>query len=142
MNYLPNTSDWNGRWKLAANASNDFMIDREMQRTTNFTGFGNIHLQDQAITESMGGIYQRDREHLGTSDSMIIRTRRRLINAARMLREQGVEPQLANDPSMFRIRSGGVVIPRNADWLEATKQLRTVDREIEEAIEATAAAGV
>jgi phthalate 4,5-dioxygenase oxygenase subunit len=140
MNYLPNTSDWNGRWKLAANASNDFMIDREMQRTTNFTGIGNIHLQDQAITESMGGIYQRDREHLGTSDSMIIRTRRRLINAARMLREQGVEPQLANDPSMFRIRSGGVVIPRNADWLEATQQLRTVDREIEEAIEATAAA--
>ena len=43
---------------------------------------------------------------------------------------------------MYRIRSGGVVIPRNADWLEATKQLRTVDREIEEAIEATASARV
>jgi phthalate 4,5-dioxygenase oxygenase subunit len=57
-----------------------------------------------------------------------------------MLREQGVEPQLANDPAMYRIRSGGVVIPRNADWLEATQQLRTVDREIEEAIQATSGA--
>ena len=57
-----------------------------------------------------------------------------------MLREQGVEPELASEPSMYRIRSGGVVLPRNADWLESTQQLRTVDREIEEAIEATAAA--
>ena len=141
MQFEPNTSDWNGRWRLAANSRNDYQIDREMQRTKNFTGIANIHLQDQAITESMGGIYERTREHLGTSDSMIIRTRMRLIRAAKALREQGVEPALASNPAMYRIRSGGVVIPRTADWLEATQELRTVDREIEEAKVAAATGG-
>jgi phthalate 4,5-dioxygenase oxygenase subunit len=142
MQFEPNSSDWNGRWRLVANGRNDYLIDREMQRSKNFTGIANIHLQDQAITESMGGIYQRAQEHLGTSDSMIIRTRRRLIQAAKALREQGVVPQLADRPEMYRIRSGGTVLPRTADWLEATRTLRTVDREIEEAVAATAAAGV
>ena len=133
---LPDSSEWNGRFRMAANGRNDYLIDREAQKTKSFTGIGGVHLQDQAITESMGGIYERTREHLGTSDSMIIRTRIRLIHAAKALRDQGVEPELARKPSMYRIRSGGVVLPRTADWLEATQQLRTVDREIEEAASA------
>jgi hypothetical protein len=139
MQFLPDTSDWNGKYRLAANGTNDYLIDREMQKGKNFTGIGNIHLQDQAITESMGGIYERQREHLGTSDSMIIRTRMRLIRAAKALRDQGVEPELASHPEWYRIRSGGTVIPREADWLDATKELRTVDREIQDAVAAMAA---
>ena len=73
--FLPNTTDWLGRWRLAANASNDYLIDREVQRTQSYTGIDGIHLQDQAITESMGAIADRAQEHLGTSDAMIIRTR-------------------------------------------------------------------
>ena len=34
------------------------------------------------MTETMGPIYDRTREHLGTTDSLIIRARRRMINAA------------------------------------------------------------
>ena len=50
-----------------------------------YTGIPGIHQQDQAITESMGTIYDRNHEHLGTSDAMVIRTRRRLVNAAKAL---------------------------------------------------------
>jgi len=86
---LPNTSDWYGRFRLAANAANDYGIDREVQRrnagTNGFTGINGIGLQDQCVTESMGPIYDRSNERLGTSDSMIIRVRRRLLNAARAL---------------------------------------------------------
>jgi hypothetical protein len=122
---LPNTSDWLGRFRLRQNASNDYEIDREKQRKMiNYTGLDNVPLEDQAITESMGTIYRRTQEHLGTSDAMVIRTRRRLINAAKALRDHGTPPPAVDRPALYRIRSGGIILPRSADWLEATKPLR------------------
>jgi len=81
-------------------------------------------MEDQAITESMGPIYDRSQEHLGTSDAMVIRTRRRVLNAARALRDSAATPPGVDNPEVYRHRSGGVVLPRAADWLEATKGLR------------------
>jgi phthalate 4,5-dioxygenase len=100
------------------------MIDREMQRNVNFTGINGIHLQDQAITESMGPLYPRTQEHLGTSDRMVILTRRRAIAAAKALAETGEVPACVDRPEMYMVRSGGVVLARSADWLEATADLR------------------
>jgi phthalate 4,5-dioxygenase len=121
--FLPNTEDWLGRWRLKANASNDYGLDREVQRTQSYTGIDGIHLQDQAITESMRPIVDRTQEHLGASDAMIIRTRRRLIRAATDLRE-GMTPPAVDAPELYRQRSGGVILPRSAEWVEATEQLR------------------
>src|SRR5438105_7835272 len=86
---LPNTSDWYGRFRALANKDNDYLVDRKEQKTASFTGIGSIFLQDQAATESMGAIYDRSQEHLGTSVAMIIRTRKRLLDAARALRDNG-----------------------------------------------------
>jgi hypothetical protein len=55
---------------------------------------------------------------------MIIRARRRVINAAKALRDGGVVPPGVDQPEVYRHRSGGVVLPRSADWLEATRALR------------------
>jgi hypothetical protein len=55
---------------------------------------------------------------------MVIRTRRRAINAARALRDEGVVPPGVDDPKVYRHRSGGVILPREANWLEATRELR------------------
>ncbi len=95
---LPNTTDWYGRFRCAADGSNDYLIDRKAQKTVSFTGIGSIHLQDQAVTESMGPVYDRTREHLGTSDAMVIRTRKRLLDAARALRDRGQIPPGVDDP--------------------------------------------
>jgi phthalate 4,5-dioxygenase len=122
--FLPDDSGALGRWKLAANGRNDYMVDREMQRNVNFTGINGIHLQDQAITESMGPIYPRTQEHLGTSDRMVILTRRRAIAAAKALAETGEVPTCVDGPEMYMVRSGGVVLARSSDWLEATTELR------------------
>ena len=119
-----NTSDSHGRWRMEANASNDYQIDRESQKKDSYTGISGIHLQDQAVTESMGHIYDRSHEHLATSDSMIIRTRRRLIDAARVLREQGEVPPGVDNPEVYAVRTGGVILPRDADWIDATSELR------------------
>ena len=122
--FLPDTPDWLGKFRLAQHKDNDYLIDREAQKTTSFTGIAGIHQQDQAVTESMGPIYDRSQEHLGTSDAMVIRTRRRVIAASRALRDAGTVPPGVDDPTVYRYRSGGVVLPRDADWLEATKGLR------------------
>jgi hypothetical protein len=105
--FLPNTSDWLGRWRLAANESNDWRIDRAAQRDgTIYTGIESIHLQDQAVTESMGTIMDHTLEHLAPSDLMIARTRRRLLSAARALRDNGVLPPGAGDTNVFRDARG------------------------------------
>ena len=124
VDYLPNTTDWLGRWRLSARVSNDHGIDREAQQTRSYTGIDGIHLQDQAITESMGPLIDRTAEHLGKSDAMVIKTRRRMLAAAIALRDQGTRPPGVDDPAAYRVRSGGVVLPRDADWLEATAELR------------------
>lgn len=72
FDYLPNTSDWLGRWRLEANQGNDYNLDHEVQRTKNFSGVATIHNQDQAVTESMGPIEDRSQERLGPADWTIV----------------------------------------------------------------------
>jgi phthalate 4,5-dioxygenase oxygenase subunit len=126
---LPNTTDWYGRFRCVANAGNDYLIDRTAQKTTSYTGIDAIFLQDQAVTESMGAIYDRTNERLGTSDQMIIRTRKRLIDAARALRDTGKVPPGVDDPGVYAVRSGGALLARGADWVEATRELRKAGSE-------------
>jgi len=47
-----------------------------------------------------------------------------VINAARALRDGATVPPGVDDPTVYRYRSGGVILPRDADWLEATTGLR------------------
>ncbi len=121
---LPNTTDWYGRFRCVADANNDYLIDRKAQKSTSYTGINAIFLQDQAVTESMGEVYDRTQEHLGTSDAMVIRTRKRLIDAAKALRATGQVPPGVDDPHVYETRSGGVVLPKDANWIDATKDLR------------------
>jgi phthalate 4,5-dioxygenase oxygenase subunit len=125
FNYLPATSDWTGKFRLTQHAGNDYGIDRVAQASgQNFTGIPGIFQQDQAVTESMGGLVNRTQEHLGTSDAMIIRTRRRLIAAAKALNEENTVPPGVEHPEYYRTRTGSVVLPRSADWLKSTENAR------------------
>jgi hypothetical protein len=92
-----------GTFQQTLNASNDYGIDREKQRTENFTGMPGNRVQDSMVTESMGAIYDRSQEHLGTSDTAIIFFRRQLIRWAKQL-AQGIEPPLLSDPALYRVR--------------------------------------
>jgi nitrite reductase/ring-hydroxylating ferredoxin subunit len=121
--YLPDTSEALGRSRLVANQQNDYLRDHELQRTRNFTGLKSIFLQDQMVTESMGPIFDRGSEHLGSSDAMIIQVRRRLIDAARALRDHGVTPDGVDAPQAFRVRSASVVLGKDEPWVEASREV-------------------
>ncbi len=121
FDYAPHTTDWHGRWRLVANESNDWGLDREAQRSgAIYSGIDGIHLQDQAVTESMGPISDHDFEHLSPADQMVARTRRRVLRAARAWREDGTVPPGVDDPEVFLgARSGYFVTDAATDWQDA-----------------------
>jgi hypothetical protein len=79
------------------------------------------------MTETMGPIYDRTQEHLGTTDAMVIYVRRRLITAARALRDEGVPPANVDDPIMCRVRPASVLLPEGESWIGATEKARQSD---------------
>ena len=121
MDYLPATTEPAGRWHYKANKSNDYLLDYEAQKTTRFSGVPTIPLQDQAMTESMGYVMNRTTEHLGSTDSGIIRVRRALAQACEALRDHGITPPGVDDPSVYRVRSTSGILPNDVPWLEGTK---------------------
>ncbi len=107
LRFKPNATDWYGRWRLADDASNDHGLDREMQRNVNYSGIVGIHLQDQAITESMGPITDFTFEHLAPSDVAITRTRKKLLDAARAHQKTGAVPDAVMRPELCAGARGG-----------------------------------
>jgi hypothetical protein len=96
---------------------NDYTIDREDQKVNNYTGIsGGAIPQDQCVTESMGDIYDRSAEHLGTSDKAIIRMRRMLIQAARDL-ANGIEPPAVDPARNYNdFRPSEKILAAGEDW--------------------------
>jgi phthalate 4,5-dioxygenase len=138
MDFLPNTTDWYGRWRLAGNEQNDWLVDRAAQKTGGiFSGITGIHAQDQAITESMGPITDHGSENLGPSDIMIARTRRRLLRAARALKKDGAVPPGVDNPEVFvPVRSGDFLVDAKIAWRDAyDMQMKTALRPLQQAAE-------
>ncbi|NQU72630.1 MAG: (2Fe-2S)-binding protein, partial [Rhodospirillales bacterium] len=124
LEYQPNETGWFGRWRLKANESNDYLLNRDAQAVS-YTGIPGLYLQDQAITESMGPLVDHGFEQLAPSDLMITQTRRRLLNAARAYRENGELPPNARDPDVYLgARGGDFTVPDGADWLECYEARR------------------
>ncbi len=90
-----------GTWRRVRNKDNDYMLDRKMQRTHNYTGLPGNRAQDQAVTESMGTIMDRTTEHLGAADTAVIVMRRVLMRLARRLQD-GLEPEMVSHPDRFQ----------------------------------------
>jgi phthalate 4,5-dioxygenase oxygenase subunit len=122
---LPNGTGWYERFRSDQNLENDFKIDRDAQRKNeSYTGIAGVRIQDCAVTESMGIVNDRSVEHLGTTDSFIIRTRRKLMAMAKALEENGTVPVGVDTPEVYRQRSGEAIIPRSEDWWDAYQKMR------------------
>jgi hypothetical protein len=116
------TSDWLGRFRPIANKDNDYLIDRDLQRNMGtYSGIPQI-AQDAMAQESMGPIYDRRQERLGTSDVMIIRTRRKLLDCVRAFGRGAPAPGV-DSPQLYRMRSGGVIVKNGINGLDAMADL-------------------
>jgi len=100
-------------------AENEYGFDRSMMGGVSFTGVPDFAAQDFMVTESMGPIVDRTKEHLTTSDLAISRMRAQLLSAARGL-AAGIEPPALADGEGSRdfrtIRSAEKVLEEGEDW--------------------------
>ncbi len=88
------------------NRRNDYLIDRQLQRTYSYTGIKGTNAQDAAAIENQGPtpIADRTQEHLGSSDVAIMRMRRKFLAALREFRD-GVEPLPALRGDLYKVRA-------------------------------------
>jgi phenylpropionate dioxygenase-like ring-hydroxylating dioxygenase large terminal subunit len=117
--YAPATSDAYGDIRPRAARANDYLVDREAQRTRVFFGVPGVGAQDKAVTESQG-IYDRSLERLGRADLGIIRVRKRLLDAALALRAGQAPPGLA--AASYRVRPASVLLPKDVPWVEGARE--------------------
>jgi phthalate 4,5-dioxygenase len=78
--------------KAASHRDNNWLQDREKMKRGSFTGIDIVRNQDMAVQESMRPIYDRSKEHLGVSDTAIIRMRKRMLDAVKAFRDNGAQP--------------------------------------------------
>ena len=104
-------------FRTRRNKSNDWMIDREVQKNETFTGIEGINTQDQAIQESMGPIVDRTLENLSASDIAIVVARRMLISAASTVADGGDPPGIGE--SYYRVRAIDAILSKDVDWKDA-----------------------
>jgi phthalate 4,5-dioxygenase len=107
--YLPKSGEHN-RWGF----------DAEEQQNRTYLGMGedDINVHDQWACESMGPIQDRTREHLGTTDKVIMANRRLLLQAIDTVASGGRAPGIA-DPNQHHAIAGPDTVdgiaPAN-DW--------------------------
>jgi hypothetical protein len=104
-----------GTFVLKRNPSNDYLIDRQMQKTRNFTGIVGVNTQDFALQEGMGPICDRSKEFLGSSDKAVIAMRRLLLDALDTSEKGGV-PRGADALSHRMVRPYDHIVPPEQDW--------------------------
>ncbi|HEY6998892.1 MAG TPA: Rieske 2Fe-2S domain-containing protein [Candidatus Binatia bacterium] len=101
------------------NAANDYLQDRVMQKSVNFTGIEDFLNHDACATESMGAIFDRSQEHLGVSDKAVIAVRRFLLNTVKELQNGKEPPHLVQDAKANwfpHVDCFGCLLPPDVSW--------------------------
>src|SRR6266478_7571574 len=84
-----------------------------------FNGIKGFTTQDACVTESMGPIMNRSREHLGISDSYVIQVRKFLLEAVRAFQAGEDPPGLAYETTenfFPHLRSEIALLPPDVSW--------------------------
>ena len=100
-----------GTFRPLASRANDWLIDREAQRTRkSFSGVEGFSIQDASLQESMGPIQDYSRENLVHTDKAIAMARRMLHEATRNTGGDGL-PAIA--ACAQRVRAASVLLERS-----------------------------
>src|ERR1700744_6257883 len=111
----PVTNPRNGIPPRLYTAENDYQLASEVrEKRAIFSGVDDFVSQDLMVTESMGPIYDRTQEQLGSPDKAISRMRHILISAAKGLAEGKEPPAVTGE---FRsIRGAEKILEPGEDW--------------------------
>ena len=109
--------DFDEQMRPAGNRDNRWLQDRAaMRRGESRTGLAGVGREDFAVQESMGPILDRSKEHLGVSDTAVIRFRRLMLDAVRRVDASEPLPALAEPLDLGYLRAEEEMLPIDADW--------------------------
>ena len=116
-----------GTDRAIANKDNDYLRDLELQRSgKSYTGMRGLGIQDCAIQESMGPIADRTVEHLGVSDTAIIKIRRLLLQTLQDHADGKPLPGMA--AASYRVRSARFRLPTSTRFTDVVDGHVRLDR--------------
>jgi hypothetical protein len=75
-------------------------------------------VQDGACQSGIRPIFDRTKEHLGSSDTGIAMTRRLLLEAVNAYRDRGIKPSGVNNPDTFMVRAVSLTLPETTSWVD------------------------
>ena len=82
----------------------------------NWSGVQGVRAQDRAVTEGMGPVTPRWREHLGMGDVAVSRFRHRMLDAVRAFMDGAQPPGLGPSIDYPDIHSEERMVPVEAPW--------------------------
>ncbi|NYT69190.1 Rieske 2Fe-2S domain-containing protein [Pusillimonas noertemannii] len=129
-------SNWGHRtqypdYRTPHTLENKHLQDRKMMVDGNFSGVSGAAVQDRAVQESMGAIFDRTQEHLGTSDKAVIFYRRLILRKMREMQE-GKPLPATTDEANFNLRAASVYMPVDQPWQEAVRWIEAQEAGLKE----------
>ena len=103
------------------NRDNNYLLDRNVQKHSNFTGITGISEQDAAIADSQGLIADRSKEILGQTDLGIVRFRQMLLGAVNDVKNGDV-PHGSRNAEAYKVRSGDAMSTISEDPIDVVQK--------------------
>lgn len=114
-----------GTYKTVANKSNDYLMDREGQKSGRYySGVKGIGMQDASLQESMGPIVDRSLEVLVATDVAIVQARRRLMASAEALQKDANLVPPGVDPATHHVRSASFKVASNVPLADVEEMFK------------------
>ena len=112
--------DIDQNFHMMRNRKNNWLQDRAaMEAGQSASGLRGVQVEDAVIQESMGPIYDRSMEHLGTTDIAVVRMRSLLLRSVRgFVREEKTPLGLNKKIPYERLRGEEAIISRETTWQE------------------------
>ena len=98
------------------NRATGYGFDYDLQRSTFNSGMPGLWIQDAACQSGVAPIYDRTQEHLGVTDTGIVRTRRLLLDTLRKLGTENQRPPSATRPELMMWRAMSITVPTGGNW--------------------------
>lgn len=104
---------------------NRWSQDREaMKRGESHSGLFGVQVEDAAVQESMGPLYDRSKEHLCSSDLAVVRMRRLMLQSVRDFTEKGATPLgLGQSVDYHKLRAAELMLPIGTPWHHAEEAI-------------------
>jgi phthalate 4,5-dioxygenase oxygenase subunit len=113
--------DLDADYRKVRTRANNWLQDRSAMRAGSFTGMHGVNVEDIAVQESMGAMYDRGKEHLGASDIAVIRMRRVMLEGVRRFMDEGGPPVGLAEPVAYEtLRADERMVAHGLRWQAET----------------------